>query len=455
MKITVIKNPDPRKSLLESYLTEADNPEDEEDVGGLNGKPWWEVGEMDPDEILSWDEYAAQAVRGVDNLVDVAFEEMPREVVKNGDIEDALDKILKRCKTTFMDERYYAAAVKKYGYEEAKKIKAKPERFAILIEGDAGSGKTARCIDWAEEKGLNILVKMLSSMDETDLGGTPYAEEREDENGNKYHILTKLPASELDDLERPGSILFLDEYNRGSKNVRNTCLKLINEHCIPDSRLGKGGMRYYPNLLFVIMCINPDNYNVQDPIDPAERSRSKHLIVKSDPLVTRKYLWDKYQKDLRRHLTMHNRQAAIEDYGRMQIAKKVLGSPEFKFDTPDEVDDYNYKRKGVLNARSLSLALEACDGTPEDFLKEFPGFCGDDPKKIQMIETCLGDWKDISNKMNDLLKAGTQNKDLQKKGYKAAPEPVDDDDDGGEFIPKAREQRNSEKVIGLLKDILG
>ena len=446
MKIKVVKG-DSASKLVESYLTEADDPKGE--PGSLK---WWEeVDEMDPEEILSWDEFAAKAERGVDNLVDIAFEDMPEEVNQKGDIEEALDKILRRVKTNFKDEKYYAAAVKKYGYEEAKKMAAKPERFAILIEGDAGSGKTARCNSWAEEQGLNMLVKMLSSMDETDLGGTPYAETRENpDTGKEEHVLTKLPATELDDLDRPGSILFLDEYNRGSKNVRNTCLKLINEHCIPDSRLGKGGMKYFPNLLFVVMCINPEGaYNVADPIDPAERTRVKHLKVASDPLVTRKYLYGKYQKDLRRHLAMNDRESAVEDYGRMQIAKLVLGDPNFKFDDEEEVANYNFQNAGVLNARSLSLAIEACDGTPKDFLKEFPYYCGDDPKKISMVRAALEKWADADNVMNDLLKKGTQNKDLQKKGFDAAAED-DDDDDGGDWKPTNTQQSRSARGLAAL-----
>ena len=443
--------------LIERYLREA--PE-----GEVGSKEWWEeVDDMNPDEILSWDEYAAKAVQGVDELVDVAFEEMPEDVNTKGDIEEALDKILARVKTSFKDERYYAAAVKKYGYNEAKKIAAKPERFAILIEGDAGSGKTARCMSWAEEHGLHVLVKMLSSMDETDLGGTPYAETSTDpDTGAETHVLTKLPATELDELNRPGSILFLDEYNRGTANVRNTCLKLINEHCIPDSRLGKGGVRYFPNLLFCIMCINPGNYNIQDPIDPAERSRVKHLKVESDPLVTRKYLWTKYQKDLRRHLTMNDREAAIQDYGRMQIAKTVLGDPQFEFDDASAVETNNFQNKGVLNARSLTLAIEACDGTPKDFLKEFPYYCGDQPEKINMIKAALENWQDADNVMNRLLKKGTSNKQLNKKGFDAKGEPEevagaaaddDDDDDGGSF--QANTSSRSAKAKSALSRLRG
>lgn len=483
MKIRVVQGDEATK-LIENYLSEAPTnktntkpsgppkggKEAEYDEGEFSIEEWEKIHDMSIDDLLDWDSFAAKQTQGVDKLFDIAYGEMPDYINEEGkgDIEASLDKILKVSKQNADKRDTYAALVMKYGKEKVQASGFECPNLVLLIEGDAGCGKTARTKSWAEENGCNLLVKMLSSMDETDLGGTPYAEEQIDKKtGEKYHVLTKLPATELDDLRRKNSVLFLDEYNRGNKAVRNTALKLINEHCIPDSR-SKSGMRYFRNLLFVVMAVNPPSYGgVRDPFDPAEKNRVKHIKVESDPLVTRKFIWKNYTNQIRIDLQMGNREEAARDYGRREIGVKILSDPNFKYDTGEEVEMYNRKNQQVLSARSFEECLAECDGTPEDFIKEFPYFCGgvtitsgpdrglsEQPDKIQMIDTCLGDYHDIEDTMNAILAGGTTNKDLQDQGFEGKDYDDYDDEDEEDKPDIAVYKKRSDVITDRIQNMI-
>ena len=86
----------------------------------------------------------------------------------------------------------------------------------VLLVGEAGTGKTERVKQWAQANGVNLLTKSAATMDDTDIGGA-LAPSKE---GNRAIRLT---TDEFDGLSRPNSVLFLDEFNRGSDTVEVPC----------------------------------------------------------------------------------------------------------------------------------------------------------------------------------------------------------------------------------------
>ena len=146
----------------------------------------------------------------------------------------------------------------------------------VLFIGEAGTGKTTIIRRWAKENGVNLFEVRAAGMDDTDLGGAMAP----DMQGQK---VVRLASTEFDKLDRPNSVLFLDEYNRAPQSVRTNLLELINSHMVPDPR-EESGQRYLPNFLFTIAAINPANpdYNT-DRLDMAELTRFKHVDVIAEP----------------------------------------------------------------------------------------------------------------------------------------------------------------------------
>ncbi len=127
--------------------------------------------------------------------------------------------------------------------------------------------------DWARKNGINLVSKKCATMDETDLGG---AMSPDTENKG---VAQRLTTDDFDSLDKPNSVLFLDEYNRARAEVRTPLMELINNHIIPDNRHASGN-RFLPNFLFTIAAINPPNgrYNT-DEMDDAENTRFSHVNV--------------------------------------------------------------------------------------------------------------------------------------------------------------------------------
>ena len=294
-------------------------------------------------------------------------------VSEKGDIEDALDRALKTSKR-----------MQKTGRGEYQ---------GILLVGEAGTGKTSRVRAWAQANGINLLIKQASSMDDTDLGGALTA-------NKDVTVAVRLASTEFDDLDAPDSVLFLDEYNRASTGVRQTLLQLINDHMIPDAR-EKGGMRVFPNLLFVVCAMNPeDGYNTGDTLDRAERSRLRRVNVVPDKKNALNYMTKVYTKELEQ---ADDPTEAREAEGRLKIAQTLLSNREFKFDTAQDSEASEEEGNGqILNTRTFAKLLDLCDGTKEDFLSLWDDYCNS--LKKPMVERILADYKDVEDKANDALK---------------------------------------------------
>ena len=284
----------------------------------------------------------------------------------------------------------------------------------LLVDGLPGSGKTGIVRAWAKDRGVNLFY--LNAKDD-DLGaninGFPVAEVRKGKNGEEVHVVTRAFSDALDALDRPNSVLFLDEFNRAAPKLRAVLLTLINEHAVvgkndDDEEDGGDGYKHFKNLLFTVACINPSV-----PTDPgamdlndAEMSRFvdtvdwdstpdkaisyiafyvNKLIKQLDPQDENyKFLYTRYKKIF-------------------NLATALLTDPRFNFDSREDlVDLFNGNafnnlpgvtvRAKMLNQRSLTDALMSHGYSKDKFLAWVDKYSRFLDKDKKMIHDILDSW---------------------------------------------------------------
>lgn len=308
--------------------------------------------------------------------IEKADKEGQLKTTRTGDIEKALDICLR-----------VAREEKETGGNEY---------VNVLFVGSGGTGKTSRIKAWATKNNINLKEVHTADLDQTDMGGAVAP----DKTGTK---VTRLSPTEMNSLDQPNSVLFLDEYNRGIDQIRGTLLTLIENHTVYDGE-AEGFRRELKGMLFTVAAINPfsADYNTQ-LLDAAEESRFRTVFVETDPLATLSYLKQKY-----------GGRGKPGDEGRVKLAEALLSNKKFSFSSPEE--EATAMRSGnrkPLSARTLTRLLAACDGTKEDFLDLWDGFC--DNGKYDMVEGILKNYVDNDDKANDALKRGTDSDVFKKK----------------------------------------
>ena len=122
----------------------------------------------------------------------------------------------------------------------------------VLIVGLPGSGKTASIMDWARSNAVNI-VSVNAKNNDLDAYINGYTTKDPDQKRKVIQAYS----DNLAGLEKPRSVLFLDEFNRQIKpQIRASLLTLINEHKIVGD--GPDGLHEFKNLLFTIAAISPE-----------------------------------------------------------------------------------------------------------------------------------------------------------------------------------------------------
>ena len=139
----------------------------------------------------------------------------------------------------------------------------------VLFVGEAGVGKTARVKEAFDQAGLKWLYFSAATLDPwVDFIGIP--KEAQDEKGNKYIELIRPKPFAEDQVEA----IFLDEFNRSPKKVRNAVLELLQFKSINGKK--------FNNLRMVWAAINPDDVKVEgsdeyeydvERLDPAQKDR--------------------------------------------------------------------------------------------------------------------------------------------------------------------------------------
>lgn len=276
---------------------------------------------------------------------------------------------------------------------------------AVLFIGEPGSGKTARIKAWAKRRGITLYGVQASTMEEVDLNGPVVMDQ--DEKGRKF--ATRLASVEFDKLERPNSVLFLDEFNRARGGVRGTLLTLINDHMIPDAR-EDGGMRLLKNMLFTVAAINPDETSDDvEPLGQAEHDRFRHIRIISDKKQWLRYIQDRLQHLIEAEEADGDHEAAFADERRKALITKLVSDKRFAFDETADIQkakDNEAWNKISLNNRNLTKLLDNCDGTKADFLAKWNEFCNNLRKP--KVETILDDYEDIEDKANDVFKSDSE-----------------------------------------------
>lgn len=314
----------------------------------------------------------------IGQAVQRAQQELDNEITVSykGDIEKALDQALRTNR-------------------RANK-RGTGEYVSILLVGHAGTGKTARVKQWCRDNGLHLVQKNAQTMDIADLGGL-YAP-----NEDKTRAIN-LPNGAFDELNKPNTVLFLDEFNRANSQVRFTLAQLIDEHKIPDAT-EEGSYHYFDNLQLVIAAINPAEYGVYntEPLDMAELNRFRRIPVKPDPISTLNYLKRFYKEQMELDIQDGDEQSYKENEGRLNLATTILGSRQFAFDRDEEVTNAAEGEYSILSPRSFTRALEMSDGTKDELLDIWNSMCN--PNKKGDIEMILANYKDADDKANSVFK---------------------------------------------------
>jgi hypothetical protein len=201
--------------------------------------------------------------------------------------------------------------------------------YNVLFIGHAGVGKTAKIRSAFDRNGLKWKYFSCSSLDPwTELVGIP--KEARDANGELYldYVVPKWVR------EADTEAIFFDEFNRGSKKVRNFVMELLQFKTINKIPFG--------NLKFVWAAINPDGENENmnssvhkfaaydvEPIDPAQLDRFEiHVDVPYS--VDEKYFEEKYGKDAS--------QIAVDWWNNIKNSPKKEESELISLVTPRRLD---------------------------------------------------------------------------------------------------------------------
>ena len=278
----------------------------------------------------------------------------------------------------------------------------------VLIYGLAGFGKTSIVEEFCKEHNINMFECDAKSLDTATVGGIPYPKK-----DAKTGELTQMPiASKFwDGLNKPNTVIFLDELNRANGRVRGTLLSLINNHILPITTENPDGetttVKYFPNILFTVIAINPadDIFQDNNPLDPAEVSRNA-AIIEQDPDV----------KEFLGHLTEiytaieknPNIPQPLKDKysGQFALAKAILTDRGFSFDDADDVRriylSSGNKIGNYLNYRTFLMTLLRSDGTKADYLDIIKDESGFQDSKKQMIKNILATYTDKPTTGNNI-----------------------------------------------------
>lgn len=224
----------------------------------------------------------------------------------------------------------------------------------VLLRGKAGVGKTASILDAFKKNNIEYIYLSASTIDPwVDLIGVP--KEAESPDGSKYLDFVR-PKLLADDKVQA---IFLDEFNRSPKKVRNAVMELIQFKSINGKK--------FNNLKMVWAAINPEDdedqkYDVE-PLDPAQLDRF-HVIYDVPYTPYAPYFRKKYGEE--------NADVAITWWKELSANDKNSVSPR-RLDYAIDVYTKGGEIKHVLpkNVNINKLLFELQSGSISKKLKEF------------------------------------------------------------------------------------
>lgn len=290
---------------------------------------------------------------------------------------------------------------------------------AVIIWGDPGTGKTTRVKSWAVgerdrlplnflKKRCNLVVFKGDDFDEVTLRGVMA---KNDKNPETY---VRLTGTDFDRLDRPNSVLYIDEVNRTKPSAIDGLLKLINEKEVIDNRT-PNRTRHLNNLLMTVCTANFEDSSrgldvTTHKLSAAMINRLKQIVVVFDPQQwlngyfkqevldsIKNILTKEYNADAENIFEMgltpdQMAQAAAEWVGRFNIAKTLIENGFVPNDTSEVVAERTSDQLAFTSPRSFTDLLLECNGTKADFLSKWNQFCNNSAYKE--VEGLLRDYTD-------------------------------------------------------------
>lgn len=226
-------------------------------------------------------------------------------------------------------------------------------KYNVIFRGKHGVGKTATILEAFNRHNIKWQYFSASTMDPwVDFIGVP--KEKIDENGNSYLDLVRPKHFQDDQVEA----IFLDEFNRSSKKVRNAVMELIQFKSINGKK--------FNNLKIIWAAINPEDdeenkYDVE-ALDPAQLDRF-HVIVDIPYAVHVPYFRKKYGALVG--------DAAATWWKELNKEQKDLVSPrrlDYAVDVYNKGGDLKFVLPNSVNTSKLLLELSS--GSISKKLKE-------------------------------------------------------------------------------------
>ena len=266
----------------------------------------------------------------------------------------------------------------------------------ILISGLPGSGKTGITKKWAKDRGVNLFYLNAKNDDlGAILNGFPVDTTEETDDGRTVHVVTRSFSKSLDDLDKPKSVLFLDEFNRAPSKLRAVLLSLINEHVVDGN--GPDGYRHFDNLLFTVACINP-----AVPTDPGAMELNDAEMSRFVDTMD----WDSTPPEAVKYINWYIPEVVIknipqgDDYNalyiramkRLNLANALLTDYRFDFDTRNDLLDLFNTKSKMLNQRSITDAIMKHGHDKNKFLTWVDSKSKFLDKDKEMIHEILDSW---------------------------------------------------------------
>lgn len=266
----------------------------------------------------------------------------------------------------------------------------------LLVTGLPGSGKTGITKQWAKDRGVNLFYLNAKNDDlGAILNGFPVDTTETTEDGEVVHKVIRSYSKALDRLDEPKSVLFLDEFNRAAPKLRASLLSLINEHIVEGP--GKDGIRHFDNLLFTVACINPSVPTDPGAMDLNDAEMSRFVDTMD---------WDSKEEDALRYIAFHvneirsNLDPEDENYSYLytrytkiyEMAKAILGSTKFNFDTREDLLDLFNDKAKMLNQRAITDALMSHGYDKTKFLNWVDKYSNFLEKDKEMLHKILDSW---------------------------------------------------------------
>ena len=319
------------------------------------------------------------------------------EDAKEGDVDDDLN--IENKLTTFLQDNLRRTM-------KNRRLGRGTNSNNILIIGLPGSGKTASFIDWANHATPKVNVTYLNAKNndlEAFING--YTVRVAGEGDDKVGSVGQAFGHNLDSLDRPNSILFLDEFNRQTKDqIRASLLTLINEHYIMGSGEVRGmtGVRHFPNMLFTVACCNPAASTDKGAahLNAAETSRfGAQIAYDSMPGETIAYLHKSYTKQADR-LNANDpnfKEDLLEVLKTLDFGDYLVSHEDFQYDHKSDLDaiadmqneDASGREGQLLNQRLITLGLQRCEGDIDAFKKWYHEEILLLPRDVRMLDDII------------------------------------------------------------------